>query len=118
MAEKSTGGDDYKQQIVRLWAASLVVAILFFVAFVTQVFFLAEETEIRRESYVANLEQFYQQEIQECFGATPGADGSLPPTLDENAERECLERVNETGRYAQLIEKWGGSDILITELPN
>jgi len=110
-------GGEYQQQIVRLWAVSLVMAALFFVFFAIGTFYTSEEAEIRRESYLANLDQLYQQELQECFalGAAPdgGEEGEEAPG---ESQADCIERINEEGRYAQLVRKWGGNDALRTDL--
>ena len=103
------------EMITRLWAATLVVAILFLAAFSMQVYFVYEESEIRRESYLANLEQLYQQEVQQCFTAAAApAEGEAPAAPAPS--QECLDETNETGRYAQLLKKWGGTDLLVDGL--
>lgn len=110
-----TGKKDFQQQVMQMWAASIVVALMLVLVVGIQTFFTQEESQIRRESYLANLEQLYQQELQECYGLSAGAEG------DEAAQTEsatqCLERVNQEGRYAELVRKWGGEDRLFKELP-
>ncbi len=116
MATDSSKGGDYQQQIVRLWAASLVVAIIFFVFYAVRTLYSYEEAEIRRESYLANLDQLYQQELQECLGLgaqIPEEEGA--PAAAES-EPECIARINDEGRYAQLVRKWGGADAVRTTL--
>lgn len=116
VAEKPTPKRKRADQLMSMWAASLVVAFLFVILFGVQVFYVQEESTIRRESYIANLQQLYQQETQECFGLAAGAaEGEGAPQSSESAQ-QCLERVNEEGRYAQLLRKWSGDELLLDTL--
>ncbi len=99
----------YQERVLRLWMVSIVVAVLFLVSSALSTLVSLEESEIRRETYITNLNQFYQQEAQACAGGF-GAEGQ-----DEQSASDCLEVLNESNRFAELLKKWGGEEMLLGE---
>ena len=98
----------FHDRVLRMWAVSLVLVVLFLIGYAFNTMTNVEEGRIRRETYITNLSQFYQQEAQACLNpASLGISSTQSPA-------DCLDDLNQSNRFAELLDEWGADELLLS----
>jgi uncharacterized protein YpmB len=76
---------------------------------------LSEEQEIRKETYISNLNDTYTTNIEQCRQSVTDAGKDKPAEEIQKAVTDgCITPINKS-RTATLLVKWGHGDLLVTQ---